>query len=219
MLLLNKVLGKLRIPLSLRRSFDHRKDMVSLEQASNLQVLLKGVLDVGVPGAVVELGCHTGATTVILAEVIRRGSERRPLHVYDTFIGDWSSIGSVREQFEGNMKAFGLPLPEIHDGDVRTTVPAELPDAIAFAHIDLGVGGDRVLNRALVHHALSAIYPRLSRHAVLVLMDLHLPGVTTEGNDSNPGVRDACEAFFHDKPEPLMTPYGGPCSHGFIRKA
>jgi O-methyltransferase len=214
----NALLRKVRIPLALRRPFDHHADMVSLEQANNLQLLLRGVLDNDVPGAVVELGCHTGSTTAVLTQVLHHRPQPPDFHVYDTFIGDWSAEGSVRERFQHNLGALQLPLPVIHEGDVRVTVPEELPSAIAFAHIDLGVGGDRELNRALVLHALRAIHPRLSRHGVLVLMDYHVPGLTVDGNDSNPGVRDACDEYFENKREQVMTLYGGPCSHGYIRK-
>ena len=122
------------------------------------------------------------------------------------------------DRFQANHAAIGLALPHIHKGDVFSTVPAELPDPIAFAHVDLGVGGDHELHYRLVTHALESILPRLSSHGVMVLMDYHVPGLTVDGNDSNPGVRQACDAFFLNRPERVITLYGGPCSHGFVRK-
>ncbi len=216
--LVNKVLHKLHLPITLRRHFDHRRDMVSLEQANNLQVLLTAVLDHGVPGAVVELGCHTGATACVFARVLQGRGAAHPFHVYDLFEGRWSPEQSVRDRFEANLRERGLPLPQVHAGDVLRTVPAELPERIAFAHIDLGTGGDRALHRTLVLHALTHVYPRLSPHGVIVFMDHHRPGLTVDGFNSNPGVTEACDRFFADKAETVRMLYGGPCSHAYIRK-
>lgn len=215
---LNRVARKLGVPVMFRRHFDHRLDMVSMEQVNNLQILLDGVLDHGVPGAVVELGVHVGCTAAVMAQLLKGTDREGQFHVYDLFVGDWSSVQSVRDRFESNFKALGLRIPEVHEGDVRATVPAQLPDAIAFAHVDLGVGSDHELHGELITHALNTVYPRLSRHGVMVFMDHHRPGLTVEGNDSNPAVRDACDAFFKDKPEQVRMLYGGPCSHGYMRK-
>jgi O-methyltransferase len=84
--------------------------------------------------------------------------------------------------------------------------------------VDLGVGSDHALHGELVTHALKTVYPRLSRHGIMVFMDHHRPGITVEGNDSNPSVREACERFFKDKPERVRMLYGGPCSHAYVRK-
>ncbi len=215
---LNRVLHRLGLPITLRRHFDHRRDMVSLEQVNNLQVLLAGVLDHGVPGEVVELGVHVGCTTAVLAQVMQGTDREGRLHVFDTFEGSWSPEQSVRQRFEANFKDIGLPLPHMHVGNVLHTVTSELPDTIAFAHLDLGVGGDQDLHRTLVGHALHHVYARLARHGVIVFMDHHRPGLTVDGNDSNPGVREACDAFFLNKREQVRMLYGGPCSHAYIRK-
>jgi len=215
---MNRVARKLGLPVQFRRHFDHQRDMVSLEQVNNLQVLLTSILDHGVPGAVVELGSHVGCTASVLAQVMLGTDREAQLHVFDTFEGSWSAEQSVRQRFETNFRELGLPLPQQHVGDVLRTIPAELPDPIAFAHIDLGVGGDHGLHRTLITHALHSIYPRLSRHGVMVLMDHHRPGLTVDGNDSNPGVREACDAFFLNKREQVRMLYGGPCSHAYIHK-
>lgn len=214
----NKVLYKLRSPWSLVPRFDHHRDMVSLEQASNLNLLLGQVLHAGVPGAVVELGCYTGGTSAILAGVLQGCGDARAFHVFDRFDTSLGDHPAGRSVFEANMRSLGLPLPVIHAGDVLEIVPGELPPAIAFAHLDLGVGGRPELHARLMLHALSHVYQRLSPGGILVLMDYHVPGLTVEGNDSNPGVRPAADAFFADRPERVITLYGGPCSHGYVRK-
>ena len=65
------LLRKARLPLAVQRSFDHRLDMVSLEQVNNLYLLLTSVLVGKVPGAVVELGCHTGSTATVLGQIFK----------------------------------------------------------------------------------------------------------------------------------------------------
>jgi O-methyltransferase len=110
-------------------------------------------------------------------------------------------------------------MPIIHAGDLMELVPAKLPDRIAFAHIDLGTGGDPENHRKLMDHALREVYPRMSKDGVIVLMDHYVPGRTMLGHDSNPGVRKAVDAFLEDKPERPTLMFAGACSHAFIRKA
>lgn len=216
---LNKVLHKLRFPLTIGRPFDHREDMVSLEQAANLHLLVSTILHDGVTGDLVELGCYTGNTTAVIASVLHAAGSKKTFHIYDSFAHELGSQRDIRSIFEGNFAALQLPLPVMHPGELRATVPAELPATISFAHIDLGVGGDQQEHAHMITHALQAIYPRLSRGGVMVFMDYHIPGITVRGNDSNPGVRLAADAFLADKPEKVVTLYGGPCSHGYFRKA
>ena len=64
----------------------------------------------------------------------------------------------------------------------------------------------------------TSVYPKLSKGAVAIFMDYHIPGRTMDGMNVNPGVRMACDAFFADKPEQIEMLYGGPCSHAYIRK-
>jgi O-methyltransferase len=210
---------KLRFPLRLAPGFDHHLDMVSLEQASNLNLLLGQVLHTGVPGAIVELGCYTGSTTCIIGHTLAASGEGRPFHVFDRFDVTLGEHPAGRDVFERNLKAAGAPMPVIHQGDVLEVVPASLPSRIAFAHLDLGVGGDTELHARLMDHVLRHVYERLSPGAILVLMDYYVPGLTVEGHDSNPGVRKAADLFFRDKPETVTTLFGGPCSHGYVRKA
>lgn len=215
---LNRLLGLSRSPVQLVPFPDMRKDMMTLEQAANLQHLVYSVLLPEVQGEFVEVGCYVGNTSSVIMGVLEAQESSRPFHVYDLFTHALSGAMDVRKVFEANFAGIGLPIPAIHAGDVFQTLPAQLPDMIAFAHIDLGVGGGVDMHAALVTHALRSIYPRLSRGAVLVLMDYHVPGVTINGSDANPGVRLAVDAFFKDKPEMPLTLYGGAYSHGYVRK-
>ncbi|HMC97668.1 MAG TPA: class I SAM-dependent methyltransferase, partial [Flavobacteriales bacterium] len=169
-------------------------------------------------GDFVELGCYTGSTATVFAQLLQAYDPSRFLHVFDRFDIELGRKRSIRNLFVANLERFEVAMPVIHEGDFIDTVPGELPERIAFVHIDCGHGGDVKQHAALVTHCLNGIYPRLSPGAVVVFMDYHVPGVTWYGNDSNPGVRLACDAFFADKPENIHLLYGGACSHACIRK-
>lgn len=215
----NKVSGKLGLPYALNKRFDHREDMVSVEQLGNFDVLITALIAHRVPGDLIELGSYTGSTAAAFAWLLDELDPARRLHVFDRFDIELGSAHDIRARFEERMRARGVRMPEIHAGDVLRTVPEGLPPVIAFAHIDLGTGSDNALHAALMDHALKHVYPRLSPGGVMVFMDYHIPGVTINGNDSNPGVRAACDRFFADKPERIKLLQGGPCSHAYIRKA
>ncbi len=216
---MNKVLGKLRVPYDMKKRFDHRNDMVSMEQIGNFELLINSVLEQGVEGDFVELGCYTGSTAAVFATLLAaHGDHRRKFHVYDRFDIELGSARGIRDIFEQNISDTQAPMPVIHAGDVFETVPAELPEQIAFAHIDLGTGAPLDVHRKLIDHALQSVYPRMSPSGVMVFMDYHVPNVTVNGNDSNPGVRAACDDFFVNKPERIKLLYGGPCSHAYARK-
>ncbi|MEX1132044.1 MAG: class I SAM-dependent methyltransferase [Flavobacteriales bacterium] len=192
--------------------------MLTVQQAANLQHLAHSVLLSAVHGEFVEVGCYVGHTSSVIMSILDPQVQKRPFHVYDCFSHRLSEAMDVRKVFESNLTSLGLPLPHIHQGDVNQTLPAQLPTQIAFAHIDLGVGGSVEHHSALMTHTLEAVYPRLQKGGVLVLMDYHIPGVTIDGIDVNPGVRLAVDTFFADKPEVPITLYGGAYSHGYVRK-
>lgn len=214
----NRVLRLFRSKVRLSQVPDMRKDMLTLEQAANLQHLVHSVLLPDVQGDFVEVGCYVGHTTSVIMSVLEPQDKKRPFHVYDKFSHPLDEAMDVRRVFESNCKDLGLPLPTIHEGDVIQTLPATLPKMIAFGHIDLGVGGCAKRHAALMTHTLNSIYPRLSKGGVLALMDYHVPGVTIDGSDVNPGVRVGVDNFFEDKPEAPITLYGGAYSHGYVRK-
>jgi O-methyltransferase len=215
---MNRVLNKLRSPVVLRSRFDHRSDMVSLEQIANFELLLSDVIERKVPGAVVELGCYMGSTAAVFGTILKNHDPARPFHVYDRFDIGLDGSEGIRGIFEKRMRDCQVPMPIIHAGDILDIVPEHLPEAIAFAHLDLGVGGDPEKHAGLVTHGLRHVYSRLSPGAVLVIMDYHVPGRTMHGNDSNPGTRLAVDAFLANNPEKPRLLYGGACSHAYIRK-
>lgn len=215
----NRVLSKLRMPVNLCCRFDYREDMVSVEQAANFELLIAELLESRVPGDFVEMGCYIGSTASIFAKLLQRHDSGRALHVFDRFDIELGASHGIRAQFEANLRATGAPMPVIHQGDLFETVPGGLPERIAFAHIDLGVGTDTALHQRLVTHALEHAYPRMSPKGIIVVMDYHVPGLTVQGFDANPGSRPATDRFLAGKPERMHLLYGGPCSHAFLRKS
>ncbi|MBK9600194.1 MAG: hypothetical protein IPO60_18215 [Flavobacteriales bacterium] len=82
---MNKVFGRLGVPYVLLPRFDHQHHMLSIEQASNIHHLVDRVLDTGVPGAFVELGCYTGSSAALISGLLEPPGAQREFHVYDRF--------------------------------------------------------------------------------------------------------------------------------------
>ncbi|MBK7248675.1 MAG: hypothetical protein IPI05_13580 [Flavobacteriales bacterium] len=181
--------------------------MLSIEQASNIHHLVDRVLDTGVPGAFVELGCYTGSSAALISGLLEPPGAQREFHVYDRFDIELGKQQNIHEVFKNTIHAEGVPMPIIHVGDFLQTVPTDLPEVIAFAHLDCGTGGSAEEHAALITHCLEGVYPRLAQGAVVLLMDYHRAGATLDGCNSNPGVRMACDAFFLDKPEQIQSFY------------
>lgn len=197
--------------------------MTSVEQRINLYHLLSQQLTFKVPGAVVELGCHQGQSAALFRMILNRAKSDRELHVFDAF------VDPAEEAFRSTFTRLGLAAPEIHAGWFEDTVPDQLPETIAFCHIDAGPGyGEDGLRRSVLH-CLRGVYDRLAPLGVCVLADyanpavfesLGMPTVVARSRfwDHLPGVKAACDEFFIDKPEVMESLYGGPYSQGFFRK-
>lgn len=223
--LLDKVINKAMRKLGVAyRAGPYSGQMTSIEQRMNIFHLAMQVLVYQVPGEVVELGCYSGQTAVLLQKVLQRFAPDRHLHVYDSFEGlpDKSDkdgatafskgwLSTTEGKLRHNFQLYGLPLPIIHRGWFEDTLPTQLPDRIAFAHLD----GD-FYSSILV--SLEHVYPRLSRNAVCVVDDYCDLAVDPRGWNALPGVKKACDEFFRDKPEKVSSLYSGPCAHGFFRK-
>jgi len=148
---------------------------------------LQRVLDAGVSGDVVELGCYVGTTSLFLQRVLAKTD--RILHVYDSFEGlppkarqDASPIGEQFKQGEltaskaqliKNFKQAGLPLPVIRKAWFESLKEADMPSSIAFAFLD----GDFYTS---IMASLKVVWPKLSLGATVVVDDYQteaLPGV------------------------------------------
>lgn len=212
-----KAIHRLRLALAALRGPDHLRVMSSREHRMNFAHLLDQVLAFGVPGEVVEIGSYNGQTALFFQSLLEDTGSAKELHLYDDFHTlriDPDPLATLK----GRFTAHGRRLPHIHRGDIHHTLPAQLPERIAFAHIDCGSGLPNEQHRDLILHALQSVYPRMAPNAIGVLMDYHDPAHTLFGADSNPGVKMACDAFFADKPERMSTVFGGYYSQGFFRK-
>jgi O-methyltransferase len=192
--------------------------MCSPEQRNNLYLLMDQVIAFGIEGDVVELGCYEGHTARVIASVLENNESPRHFHVYDHFHFDLSGAQDVRLRFEQNFLRHRLPMPQIHEGPFHDTLPDELPEHIAFAHIDCGMGDLPDYHAGVMRHCLESIYQRMSPGAIGVLMDYHDQDRTIRGWDCNPGVKLACDRFFRSKPEYMQILYGNQFSHAFFRK-
>jgi len=225
---INKILKKLGSSVQLSPPI-HTGGMTSLEQRINMFHLLSSVLFYQIPGEIVELGCHSGQSAVVFQKIIQHYDKSRILHVYDSFEGlpevkpeDGHSrfrkggMATTQEILQSNFERLGLKPPVIHKGWFENTLPTQLPEQIAFAHLD----GDLYDS---IRVSLDYIYPKLSKGAVCLVDDYTDPAVFDSLN-LFPGVKRACDEFLLDKSEEIGVLYGGYDSkfgygsHGYFRK-
>lgn len=219
--------------------------MINIEQGMNIYHLLNQILLLDIPSEVVELGCCYGNTAAIIQKILDDFKSNKRLHVYDSFEGlpaITEGDGDIDEEFsEGDLKAsdndliktfkkFNLKIPQIHKGWFKDTLPQELPEKICFAHLD----GDLYSS---IKESLEGIYHRLTKGAIVVIDDYCDPNLLTkiqEGINANeysketgricklkdilPGVKNACDEFFADKPEKVIILIAGEERHGYFMK-
>jgi O-methyltransferase len=151
----------------------------------------------GVDGALAELGVWRGQS----ARVLKGMAPGRMLYLFDTFSGfpaDQIPVGDSRrdrnlfadtsleavKSFVGTDEVVYVPgiFP-----DTAKQVPADL--RFCFVHIDCDLG-------APAQSGLEFFYPRVNKGGLIVMHDY--------GNDSWPGVAQAVDTFFADKPEGVV---------------
>lgn len=171
----------------------------------------------GLPGDVVELGCNHGDTAAVMACV----TDKR-IWLYDSFDGlpepqDYEHQANPAMLRRGHMQATedqvrtrfndaNRPQPTIVKGWFKDVRSDQLPERIAFAHLD----GDLFES---ITQSLELVYPRLSPGAYCVIDDYLCPLF--------PGVAMAVGRFLRDKPERTIVPpglLGQAAHHGYFRK-
>ncbi|MFQ1700219.1 TylF/MycF/NovP-related O-methyltransferase [Loktanella agnita] len=96
----------------------------------------------------------------------------------------------------------------MHEGWFHETLPATIPDQIAFAHLDANYPESTKIG-------LEYLYPRLAKGAICLLDD-YADTTVFQSVDFFKGVKQACDAYLADKPEEVTLLYGGYDSiHGF----
>jgi O-methyltransferase len=216
--LFNKVIRKLGFNYDLTPLPNGRVLMHTVEQRINFSLLAMCNLVYNVPGEWAEFVCYNGQSAMVFQKVLDKYKPGSKIMLYDSFNAKYALNEDIKQNLLSNFKKQGLAEPLLIEGNFFDTIPAQLMDMYSLVHIDCGVGGDQELHQKLVGHLLHHIYPRLSKGAVLLLMDYHDTITTIKGAPINPGVKAACEHFFADKPEKVISLYGNQYSHGFIFK-
>lgn len=213
---INRLLKFLNLKIDIAPVADSNQ-MISFEQRLNLFHLLNEILVHNVEGDIVELGCYVGNSSTQIQSINLNSNSTRQFHVFDKF-GFWGKSNDILAMFKDNFHKADLPLPVIHQGLFHETIPQQLPEKLAFVHIDGGYGGDHDEYMNIILFLLEEVYERMSEKAICLLMDYHDTEKTLHGTNSNPGVKSACDIFFKDKPEKVFVLYGNRYSHGYFRK-
>ena len=148
-----------------------------------------------VDGAIVEFGCFNGETAKLLSVITDK-----EVFLFDSFEG----LPKDAEKEPGAMRTYeaavianfvqnGIRLPRIKKGWFSAISPSDLPEKIAFAHLD----GD--LYSSTIESLLIA-YGRMATGGIMLIDDYGDPYWT--------GPKQACDQFFYDKPE-KVTPLRG----------
>ena len=198
--------------------FNPMEDMTTIEQRISYFHLLNSVIDYKVPGEVVELGTFTGYCALLFQNVIEQSKSDKKLHLYDSFDVQFTKEGDIQKILMSNFNKAKLSSPVIHKGYFKDTLPTELPEEIAFVHLDCGFGGDRFEHKEILLFCLEQVYPKLSKGAICILMDYKDNASVAGGYDVNPGTKLAADEFLKDKPETMVGLYGNQCYHGYFIK-
>ncbi len=191
---------------------------------------LQGVLDAGVPGAIVELGCNVGTTSVFIRKLLNHYGSDRESHVYDSWQGlpakdprdepVWPSdlnykegdCETSKERFLTHFDWRKQEPPVIHSGWFAEIPDEEYPESICFALFD-GYFYSSIVD------SFDKVYHKMSSGSIIFIDDC--------GWDVLPGVEMACTEFLRGKPEELDLTgypddngvYGGHHGGGIIRMA
>lgn len=190
--------------------------MTSLERRASLLGAVDHVVKHGIAGDIVECGVWRGGSMMAVAlALMARGDTSRHLYLYDTFEGMsepteadkalsgesaqaqlertdrghalWAVAGL--EDVQATLASTGYPAERIHyvRGKVEDTIPGTLPERIALLRLDTDWYES-------TRHELNHLYPRLSRHGVLIVDDYgHWQGA-----------RQAVDEYFADAAEPVF---------------
>lgn len=161
---------------------------------------LEKVIKANTEGAVVELGCYIGTTSLFIKRLLNELADGREFHVYDSFEGlptktyqDNSAAGvdfkagelSVsKKQFLEQFRRAKLSPPIIHKGWFDKLTAQDLPQDIAFAFLDGDFYGS-------ILTSLQLVWPRLAEQGSIAIDDYR--------RETLPGVEQAINDFFQGK--------------------
>jgi len=213
----NKIFARLKWNIEIVRK-PANDEMITIEQRINLFHLANEMLVHNIEGDFIELGCYTGHSALQIQSILENFKADKKFHVYDAFNLTTEPETNFKNIFIDNFIKANMTVPEMHEGYFSETLPTQLPDKIAFAHIDCTTGNDQESLRKNLFHILENVYPRLTPNAVCLIMDYHDTKISVGGSLSFPGVKQACDLFFKNKPEKVYVLYGNHFAHGYFRK-
>ncbi|HUU42425.1 MAG TPA: TylF/MycF/NovP-related O-methyltransferase [Planctomycetota bacterium] len=168
--------------------------MTSNERIYALVHAVHYVVDNDVPGDIVECGVWRGGSMMAAAMALLRRKTLRDLYLFDTFTGmpapsgkdadpaDRPAAGFYRrfrvgddgsdwclatlDEARRNLLGTGYPAERLHfvEGKVEETLPAHAPEVISVLRLDTDFYESTL-------HELEHLFPRLSRHGVLIVDD------------------------------------------------
>lgn len=129
-----------------------------------------------VPGDVMELGTGRGFTmSAVLEDWPEWADSGKALHLFDTFLQSWPDETGQQdpdladphyaisaEATGANFKSW--PNVHLHVGNVFDTLPGNIPDKIAFVHLDLNHAGAETF-------VMRELWPRISPTGIVLLDD------------------------------------------------
>lgn len=152
-------------------------------------------------GDMVEFGCYIGNTAKLMMAL-----SQKPMHVYDSFQG-LPDDGQMKVNEQSLIDNFvGCRQPIIHSGWFGDLTDKDLPQKISLAHLD----GDVYIS---ISQSLNLVYGRMAKDGVILVDDFNHPRW--------PGVKQAVDDFFRDKPEkhvPLGNVAGSRGTKALVRK-
>jgi O-methyltransferase len=202
---------------------EDNEDMSDVDRLVNIYWALVQVLYFGVPGAVVELGCNAGKTSVFLQMIIDETCSGRELHLYDSFQGlprpgqndaylAEGDCTATTDQLRASFARWSLREPLVHEGWFQQTLPEHLPDEICFAYLD----GDFYDS---IKISLKHVWPRVSPGGLILIDDYADTSKNPAAWDGLPGVRTAVDEYFSTDPaEPFVLVGTGDLAMAGVRK-
>ena len=171
--------------------------IINYNQTSKLVELLLSVIDKGIEGDVVELGCYVGESSKFLMKTLLETGFTKKLYLYDSFEGlpplskyeensGWrpGTLNTTQSILESNFKNNNLPLPYITKGWFRDIPDSELPEKISFAFLD----GDFYDS---IYDSLVKVYDKVVDGGCICFHDYDRPDL--------PGVKVAIDTFFKER--------------------
>lgn len=185
----------LMITDELLRKYPIISDQVDAKELRVILVELEKQLQAGTSGAIVELGCYVGTTSLFIRRLLNAYNFTGEFHVYDSFAGlppktseDQSVAGdqfvtgelhAPRKMFIENFKKAGLALPIIHKCWFNELAETDIPNTVQFAFFD----GDYYQS---IKDSFRVVAPKLMQGAVVIVDDytsVALPGAAKAADE------------------------------------